>query len=328
MADNWAFSERDALPPRDERARRLAGLALTFSEGGGPISSSRLRAAFYPDLAEDAFRKSFARDIEALASSGLAVENLAPRGEEGMWQAAEASFVADPPLTGDEAAILDLACVPLLNDPSFAWRDELRLALAKVDDHFAGSFPAPIAKRGGSDPLLSQLLDCETRRVAASVRYERADGTVTTRTIAPLGHFSLRGHIYFVAARLDGEGPEEPHVYLFDRFSRVSAVPGAGFEVPEGFDLRDYVKLPFQLGPCDHSCRLRVPETVAGDVREAIGHRGRTSVDGQGRTVWEVPAHDLTLTARWAIGNGLVPLAPQELVREWRRILEEAADAS
>lgn len=313
------------LSARDERARRLAGLALTFSEGGRPVPSAKLREAFYPDLTDVAFNKALKRDLAALAESGLVVDNLAGRGEDGLWQAREGSFVGELALSGEEAALIDLACAPLLDDPSFAWRDELRLALAKVDDSFSGTFPAPVAKRSGQDPIMATLLACETGHLAVEIGYTRADGSSTRRVVAPYGHYPLLGRVYFVGPRLDAEEGAEPHTYRFDRISSARALPHQPFSLPEDFDVAAWVRLPFQLGPSKATCAFLVPDSAGPGAREALDRFGSLVQDGRGRTTWRVGAHDVALAARWAAGEGLLPLSPPSLVDEWRKVLGEAA---
>ena len=49
------------------------------------------------------------------------------------------SFVDSQTLSTRDAFILDMVCQPLLNDPSFPYAEDLRLALAKIDRSFQSS---------------------------------------------------------------------------------------------------------------------------------------------------------------------------------------------
>lgn len=296
--DAWGddFSE----PTEDERtARRVLAVAIAFVNARRPLTMVELQREFYPDMTDATFRKSFLRDRERLALAGLVLRNGPTVDDRTTWMVDEdASFVTDNPLSQEDALVLDFMLLPLASDPSFPYSRDLRHALTKIDRSFDGSSHAyipPEARKRNNN--ISRLEDCMTAGHAARVTYLKADGTKTQRMLAPYGFFFFRETTYMVAARMDDESTaaESPHTYNMDRMTSVKELPKTTFVRPLDFDVRDYIKLPFQMGPARYTATFELHD---------------------GRVVYE-PVNDEDAAVSWALGKGARPLEPQTLVDAW-----------
>lgn len=306
--------------PGDALARRLASLALGFSNATAPLTTAGIKAEYYPGLSPETFARQFRRDRERLVLCGLAVHEA-----DGGWVADKASFAEPPDIAAEELAALDIACLQLVSDPSFPYRDDLRIALAKIDDGYEGFPQAAAPSTGAQARQVPALLHAFGERRAVAVAYTDAAGTASRRTLAIWGVFGLRGHTYFVAPEVDAAGipTGEPHTWRDDRFCRVDEVAGTSYRIPEDFDVEDFRKLPFQIGPDTFEATFRVPPTASEEGLAATGSYGETGTDARGRMIWTVAAADLTAAAHWAVAVGLVPVDPGDLVDAWRGILSE-----
>lgn len=290
-----------------------------------PVPSSELARDFYPGLAPESFRRAFSRDRAALAACGVTVEEVRAASGESSWRADDGSFVGGAELEPREAAALDVACQPLLDDPAFPLSDDLRLALAKLTRAFAevgaGVAAGPAAVEGRA---FTELRHCLLAGCAARVCYQDARGHASERVIAPYGLFELRGHRYLVAGRLDNQGGVVgggERTYRTDRVLQAEALPAVPVDVPPDFSPRDWRRLPFQIGDPVVDARFLVPPERMTDVRRAAGSQGSFAQDGK-RNLWTVEVADLSAAASWAAAQGIRPLAPEGLVRAWESLLE------
>lgn len=309
----------------DERARRICSLALEFMNAGSPVTSTELARSFYPALSPDSFRRAFSRDRAALAACGITIEEVRSAGGESSWQAAEGTFLGGAELDPLEAAALDVACQPLLDDPAFPLAGDLRLALAKLTRAFAevGAGGASKGAAGESRPF-AELRRCLVDGCAARIRYQDAAGRDSERLIAPYGIFELRGRRYLVAGRLDEGGgvvEDGERTYRMDRVVEAEALPKVSVSAPADFSPRDWRRLPFQFGAHDIEACFLVPAERAADLRRAAGGQGAFN-EKDDRLVWSVTVADLDAAARWAVALGVRPLSPAALVRAWKGLLE------
>ena len=91
--------------------------------------------------------------------------------------------------------------------------------------------------------------------------------------------------------------------------------------VPEDFSAASWRRLPFQLGEPTGTASFRVPREREADLRRAAGGRGAFS-EREGALFWEVDPSDMAAAASWAVAHGIEPVAPVELVRAARELLE------
>ena len=305
----------------DERARRICSLALEFMNARAPLTSSEVARGFYPSLSPDSFRKSFSRDRAVLAACGLRVVELSRGGGETSWGIDERSSYAEGiELEARDAAALEISCQALLADPTFPLAEDLRLALAKVARTFADVPALSAPSRGGEAPALAPIRRALVEGLCVDVAYVDARGTASRRRLAPYGLFGLRGSLYLVAGT---PGEKTPRTYRLDRFDEAEVVEDAPYAVPEGFSVLDWKRLPFQLGAVLQDAVFEVPEERCDAVCEAAQGQGSFAREG-GTVLWTVGACDLDAAASWAVSQGIVPVAPAELVGAWKRILKGA----
>lgn len=308
----------------DERARRICSLALEFMNARSPVPSSTLARSFYPDLSPDSFRRSFSRDRAVLAACGLRVVEAGRTGGEAAWGIDERrSYAEGVELAPSEAGALEVACQGLLEDPTFPLAEDLRLALAKVARAFSDAPALAAAPAHGEPRALSSIRRALVEGRCIECSYTDARGATTRRRLAPYGLFGLRGALYLVAADAIKESsrPAEPRTFRIDRFDDARVLDDVPCEVPEGFSVLAWRRLPFQLGGRPQAVTFEVPAERLGAVREAALGQGTFS-QGGGSARWTVEAGDLAAAASWAVSQAIVPVDPPELVAAWRRALK------
>jgi proteasome accessory factor C len=316
-------STYDSITKNDERALRLLGLATMLQESPKPVASTDIARALYPDATDRTFRKQFLRDREALEELGLVLAELPLEDGFKAWSIdRDRSFVPDAGLSSDEARALYVFCHDLTTDPGFAWGDELRVALSKIAQIYRGStLASPDVARASNRRLLCVLLPCLSEQRMVEVDYIDAKGQASTRTLALLGTFGLQDRTYFVAHR---KGAEQlaPHTYRLDRIQEARPCGEAGaYQIPEDFDAHDYLRLPFQLGLCEHRARILVGDKPLSDeLATAISRSGQVT-----EGVWEVPYHHAEELASWTVALGIVPLDPDELTCARKELLAKSA---
>lgn len=329
---------REGSLERPEFRRTL--LATLFLSAQAPLTTSQIVSQVYnnpvilelgkPELSAESAAKALKRDIDALKQAGIVIES-AGKADDGqtLWQVNRPlTFTQGIALSEEDAAFLDIACLPLLNDPGFAERDELRLALAKIDRLFdAAATEALTASSARDSAALVAVREAYNARCAADIYYRAHEGLPAKRRIAPLAFFDLRSTLYVVGARYLEDGSLDDknlRTYRMDRIESASPVPSVRFEVPEGFDVNEFRKLPFQIGAESVACTFFVPERLAEALRAASYGKGRFE-DAEAGSLWHVDAANLDDAAAWAIAYGIAPVSPAELVSCWRTRLEEAS---
>ncbi len=118
-------------------ARRVLSLAIALTNARSPWPTSKVRADFYPDYSDAAFKKAFKRDRERLEAAGIVIVATGRSDKETMWAVDEqASYASDGVLDPDDALALDFLLLPIASDPAFPYAQDLRVALAKIDRAF------------------------------------------------------------------------------------------------------------------------------------------------------------------------------------------------
>ena len=319
--DLWDDDYRE--PSEDDKsARRVLSVAIAFVNAPRPLSTTEVRRDLYSELGDEAFRKAFARDRERLATAGLVLRKGPRVDNEATWETdEESSFARESLLTRQDALTLDLLLLPLASDPSFPYAHDLRMALSKIDRSFDGSsticIPTSARQR---DSHLTSAEECLARRQVIHMTYERADGTVTDRDVAPYGIFSLNGNSYLVAARLVAGTPQDPHTYNLSRVRKLQVVKRKTYEVPDDFDVRDFIRLPFQIGPVTTTAAFVIPADVLREVRPRVMGHGTWSRHGEDAR-FVTDCADIAVAAAWAVAEGVIPVSPDALVDAWRELL-------
>lgn len=315
----------------DERRAERATTLATFLMGARfPVGTAAIYERFYAELGEANRRKTFSRDRDLLASAGVLVRDAGWRDGEKAWEIdADASFAGTAELSPLEAIALDVACQPLLEDHGFTHGEALRHALAKIDRTFGDPDQAVRTSPAERSRASQTVLGCIDRGHVVDVTYRDAKGTVSKRDFAPYGTFPCRGRGYVVGDFIE-EG--EDGTALRRRTLRLDRIESArettqAAVVPAGFDIAEYLLLPFQIGPTTCTARFFVPE----NRREALSTsclRSGSVANAKKGAEWTVDVSDVDDAARWAVAQGIRPLEPSELVDSWKKCLKEACHAN
>lgn len=315
----------------DLRATRVLTLVVKFFGSSRPIASSSIRYDLYPGLDTDSFNRQFLRDRELLATFGILVREAGQAEGDTLWQVDEdASYVQGDELSQSDAYLLYVLCHDMAFDQSFAYRDELRMALAKISRMYRGNtVPRTDTTTPTEHKLLSALVSCMNSHHAAAVTYTDAQGHTSQRNIAVLGTFGMRDNTYFVASRVSRDGslvPDSIRTYRLDRFSKVREIPSCSYQTPPDFAVSDYERLPFQIGDALGTARFKVEGNETREAEMAMATHG-TVVPSDDGSVWEVPYSDLQAVASWAIAVGLRPADGEgQLARACSSVVSKCAD--
>lgn len=314
----------------ERRAERAATLATFLMGARYPVGTAAIYERFYADLGDANRRKTFSRDRELLASAGVLVRDAGWRDGEKAWEIdADASFANAAELSPLEAIALDVACQPLLEDHGFTHGEALRHALAKIDRTFGDPDQAVRTSPAERSRASQIVLGCIDRGRVANVTYRDAKGTVSKRDFAPYGTFPCRGRGYVVGDFLDEDESgtvTKRRTLRLDRIESARETSRAAV-VPEGFDIADYLLLPFQIGPTTCTARFFVPESRL-EALSASCLRSGTVANGKKGAEWTVDVSDVDDAAGWAVAQAIRPLGPAELVESWKKCLKEACHAN
>lgn len=328
-------------------AERQVKLAL-FVAAKGPVSRQQVQAAI-PEYAagpgasaegahraREAARRRFERDKSELAAQGVRLES----GEDGLYRLAPPG--AEGPLAqlepgSPQAALLRVAGVAPLQDPSCLQASALRMALAKL----CGPLEIPDALEwAGEESLLSIVspkpLRGTTRRKVGSALVHRkrlsfdyvdAAGRSSRRCVEGIGLYSAKGREYLAAW---DTAREDKRCFRLDRMSNVS-VAGNGRGKPDyeprPFNAQDWQLLGFQMGPGPaHEALVKVSPSALWQARNLCAGHGELLKDEIGRVSWRVSYANARELASWCVANGpgLIPVRPQEVADEYAQLIAEA----
>ena len=185
------------------------------------------------------------------------------------------------------------------------------------------------AKTSPAADLLTTLDAALRGRKRVTFRYHTmGTNSIGERTVEPFGLFFLNQH-WYLAARAPGDD-----VVKNFRLNRLDAVEVSAarpnspdYEIPRGFDLRAHARSrqAWELGAGDALTATVVFRARTGAA--AAAYRLGEPVDGHpDRRHFRVRRSDAF--ARWLLsfGGDLAPLAPGDLVSEYRGLLREALD--
>lgn len=314
----------------ERRAERAATLATFLMGARYPVGTAAIYERFYAELGDANRRKTFSRDRELLASAGVLVRDAGWRDGEKAWEIdADASFANAAELSALEAIALDVACQPLLEDHGFTHGEALRHALAKIDRTFGDPDQAVRTSPAERSRASQTVLSCIDRGHVVNVTYRDAKGTVSKRDFAPYGTFPCRGRGYVVGDFIEeGEGGTATRRRTL-RLDRIESAreTAQSTVVPEGFDIADYLLLPFQIGPTTCTARFFVPENRREALSTSCLQSGAVT-NGKKGAEWTVDVSDVDDAARWAVAQAIRPMEPSELVESWKKCLKEACHAN
>ncbi|EGF23212.1 WYL domain-containing protein [Fannyhessea vaginae] len=347
----------------DYAVRRIVALATYFMNNASSVSEDRLLSMFYTAIEKrESQAKALKRDIARLESCGFVFMKHTDlqQGKPCIsWQVNEKKSFVIHKFSPVFMQALCVLCDPLTRDNSFAWRDELRSALIKLDSQPHIS-TLPISKQTSSFPvdtcaneqtkqsILATLIQALSTHHCVSCVYTVQNGEARSYNLAPLGTFGFHEHTYFVAEKSDekhnanqgkpsSEVCVQKHIRVFrlDRFVKV-ALTSKTYTPPQDFSSLDYRVMPYQLGNTPLEATFAVLDSCPEEVREAChmhlhpaqlcenkqtATKAQQAAAQQHVTLWKTQVSNIDLTVRWAIENDCIPLAPSALHTAWKKLL-------
>lgn len=310
-----------------DAAERLVNLALLLASSHEYVTAEQCRSAGlgYPEGQDTAaFLRMFERDKEALRAAGLVigVSLDSDSGSEGYRLDPEATFARPVDLAPGELSALRAVAASLADDHAFPFRDDLALALGRLGAH-GDEGPLATTQLVGDGPgahvkHVRELAEAVQARKAASFDYISSGGVQRRRHVDPYGLFFREGQWYVTGRDTEADAMR---TYAIERLTDLEvneARPRTpDFERPEGFDVRQQERLPFQYGESSFEVRLRFEPQVAWRAERLARGHGRIDSLGDGSALWTVDAADLTRLASWIVdeGPGLHAVDPPELLQ-------------
>lgn len=314
---------------------RIINLALFLAAAREPVTAERIRAEVfgYPagqDVA--AFLRMFERDKKDLLRMGF---SIVADSEGNYLLDAGATFSTAVDLTAAETAALRIASAALLDDPSFPFAADLRLALAKLAAESGPAAPAVYARLADEEPgrqgeIVAALAAAAGGRKRASFGYTNSLGASAAHDVEPFGLFLHDGRWYLVGRDV---AKDSIRTYAVARMSDVTvnaARPETpDFERPDGFDVSRYARLPFQFGSDAErfTATLRFAPEIAWRASSLAAGQGTLEPADGGGVLWTIESSSEKGLLRFVIENGpgIGVVAPDSLAGRLRAGLAEVA---
>ena len=234
------------------------------------------------------------------------------------------------------AAVADAAVrVRQLGDPLLAEHAEsaMRKLACDLPVDAAGPGPggariAPVRSAAGADLLavLGQALEARKR---VAFRYHTMGNDVTSRReVEPFGLFFLNQHWYLAARTLGEDVVKNFRLNRIEEVEVGKAKPKArDYEIPDAFRLRDHARSrpAWELGDGDAADAVVAFRSRSG-AATAASQLGEPVKGHPDRRRFRIRRPDAF--ARWlmSFGGDLVPVEPDAVVSEYRRLVRETLD--
>jgi len=293
-----------------DATERLINLALYLASARGAVTAEKVRAEVdgYPaEQDEAAFIRMFERDKDELRTAGL---DIVADAEGHYLLDAARTFASSIQLSASEAATLRVVAAAFSEDPGFPFAEDLRLALAKLATGTVSSDDGPVVRlteesSADQGATVAELDGAVSARKRAEYDYVNARGEHKHHVVEPYGQF-VRDVSWYLVAR-DTE-LDEVRVYTAGRISNLkvnTARPKSpDFRLPDGFDVANFIGLPFQYGPDEQEAVLAFEPSSAWRAPAFASISGSLEATGDGGVRWTVKARDLRALRTWAIENG------------------------
>ncbi len=296
--------------------------------------SSRRYGATVQEMARElgVSEKTIRRDLEAFKTVGLPLEEQTYEHGRKKWRLDPAKYQPGLSFAFDEALALQLAqhlMEPLAGTPFW---DATRRALKKIRSalgegalKYASRF-APLfhqtsvgtSNYASKSDLIDQLMQGIENRRAVFITYQSLRATeAVTYDVYPYGLTYHRGSLYLV-----GRAPQYDQIrcWKIDRMTdaRVAEFP---FQLPEGFNLRDYLAHSFGIwdGHGEVCVKIRFSSQVARYIQEKNWHASqKLTVQPDGSLLAEFTLSSTEEIKSWALsfGQQAVVLEPASLVAQ------------
>lgn len=294
-----------------DAVERIVNLALFLAAAQEPVNAERIRTEVcgYPDGQEEpAFKRMFERDKDDLKKMGFVIEG----DPEGNYRLdSSATYASAIELTPTEISTVRIAGMALVDDPSFPFSEDLRLALAKISAEVDGGDIPSAARLADEDPerqgeAVAVLSSAATRSKCVTFGYTNSFDVSAPHEVEPYGLFLHDGRWYLVGR---DTALDEIRTYAVARMTSVEANPAApktpDFERPADFEVSAFVRLPFQYGAEEEFvAELVFAPGSAWRARMVAAGQGELATGDDGSVRWRVPARSGRRLLRFAIENG------------------------
>jgi predicted DNA-binding transcriptional regulator YafY len=260
-----------------------------------------------------------------------------PRRAGAVAAGSRASLV----LTPDECHTLRRAAarVASLGHPELA--DDASRALRKLQfdlEDFAAELPAAQVLRvdGTVFDVLSESVALRKRLTFTYHSMERNE--TAERTVEPYGLVFLTGHWYLVARDVKANGMRQFRVSRIRDAKMAPKPQHADFDIPEGFDLSAYAssRRAWELGNGDHETVFvafrgdiglvtqgrQLGDDLPASIEPSLAARIDALATSHTVRTFRVRRRDTFLRWLLSFGGAAHPMAPHEIVSEWRGLLQ------
>jgi predicted DNA-binding transcriptional regulator YafY len=206
---------------------------------------------------------------------------------------------------------------------------------ARLEERFA-YVPPPSRSYANRSEEVDSLFQAVAELTVLRFRYreESSEARPARVTVHPYALVLHGGTIVCIGRDVGALGAAQLRSFAFDRMSELQGTEGERFELPDDFDLADWLHGDFGVGHAPHTVRL----LVEFDPRVADAVRGRrvhptqklaVAADGRVRASLAVPGSPevLAQVRSWVLGFGAAArvLEPRELAEELGQELQRAA---
>ena len=323
----------------DETSRRIANLLFLFTTTRRPVPTRDIVCdsdlGYGSGNVESDMRK-FRRDRDALARRGCFIvqagAHAAAENEESSWELdRKRTYASVPSLPADDLILLIRAIDIELEGDHAPYRHrvhQVRATLKHVLIAAGGAADGAYAGPEADGATAVALWSAFAAGKRARFQYRNAAGERREREVEQYGFFTRGDTSYMVGRDVLKDGCPV-RTFNLDRVEQVRA-PKGSYTVPEDFDVKSYLVHPFEIGGgTSEGIAFLIPASFArGEVGRITMGKGSLEDVGEEGWLWRVQAADVEAAARFSIEQGIVPVAPEELVSCWNDIVQKAVDAN
>jgi proteasome accessory factor BC len=233
------------------RIERLINLIAALLETTRPLTAAEIREriAGYGQPSDEAFRRTFERDKEALRSMGVPLEmrpvDALAEQAEGYIIPKERYYLPDLDLEPDELAALRIAAETLLGGSEEATTGFQKLAVGASSVPAGGSRLVWGADLTTDHPLLGALFEALLERKAVSFSYRPGGRKESTRSVEAYGLVHHGGGWYLVGKDIDRD---DIRTFKLARVSSSVRILDRAYEIPQGFDAKAHIRQGWEIG--------------------------------------------------------------------------------
>ena len=290
------------------RIERLINLIAALLEAPRPLTAEEIRdrIAGYDQPNQEAFRRAFERDKEALRTMGIPLE-LRPTGImgsdiEGYIIPKDKYYLPELDLEPEELAALRIAAEAVVGGGNVAESGLMKLSVDAPSAPWSGPRVVWGADVAAEQPLLGPLYEALVERKPVTFDYLSAAGDASTRTVEPYGLVHRSGHWYVVGR---DSSRDDVRSFKVSRIKRSLQAGEGSFEIPDSFDAAAHLageawemgEAPRVTAVMRFSAAMRWwPEQNLSELKQSDGPDGTLDV--------EVPVSNIDAFVSYVIGFG------------------------